>query len=107
MSVVTQWPAQRLSQSILWGGIQAGECERHGRHGQTDRLSRLSIVLKCSERCGAVRDLFLYLAPLVTVGRGKFAACWTLTCYEIDYTNCKSGLARTLPTAGAKPEEGR
>ena len=107
MSVVTQWPAQRLSQSISWGGIQVGECERHGRHGQTDRLSRLSIVLKCSERCGAVRDLLLYLAPLVTVGRGKFAACWTLTCYEIDYTNCKSGLARTLPTAGAKPEKGR
>ena len=104
MSVVTQWPAQRLSQSISWGGIQV-ECERHGRHGQTKPT--VSIVLRCSERCGAVRDLLRYLARLVTVGRGKFAACWTLTCYEIDYTKCKSGLARTLPTAGAKPEKGR
>ena len=48
-----------------------------------DRLSRESIVLTCSERCGVVCDL-LYLAPMVTVGGGKFAARWSLTCYEID-----------------------
>ena len=75
MSVVTQWPAQRVSQSVSWGGIQVGECERHG---QTKR-----------------RWLMLVVGSLLPVGLQHAMS------NEIEYTVCKSGLARTLPTIGA------